>query len=167
MSLKITIFLLSVSMYRLHNSSEHSGVTNMYSLSASRSGTPTQVLGGNQTSALLHSQHHSQPGILVGGANHPSNNPSHVAASSSLMYPHHVHNNQTASQFTLQLDELDQMQMMHHQQQGIDGHQVVNGGMSHSHTLPHNLSHQRKFSFHFNYRNICHSIYIYISKEFE
>ena len=33
----------------------------MYSLSASRSGTPTQVLGGNQTSALLHAQQHTQP----------------------------------------------------------------------------------------------------------
>ena len=112
----------------------------MYSLSASRSGTPTQVLGGgNQTSALLHTQPHTQPGILVGGAHHPSNNASHAA--SNLAYPH-VHNH-TASQFTLQLDELDQMQMMQQHQQGIiDGQ--VNGGMSHSHTLPHNLSHQSK-----------------------
>jgi hypothetical protein len=112
----------------------------MYSLSASRSGTPTQVLGGNQTSALLHQQPHIQPGILVGGVHHPSNHASHAA--SNLAYPH-VHN-QTASQFTLQLDELDQMQMMQQHQQGImDGQ--VNGGMSHSHTLPHNLSHQSKY----------------------
>ena len=111
----------------------------MYSLSASRSGTPTQVLGGNQTSALLHAHPHTQPGILVGGANHPSNSASHAA--STLAYPH-VHNH-TASQFTLQLEELDQMQMMQQHQQGIiDGQ--VNGGMSHSHTLPHNLSNQSK-----------------------
>ena len=132
-------------MYRLHNSSEHSGVTNMYSLSASRSGTPTQVLGGGgtQTSALLHSQPYPhQPGILVGGANHPSNHPGHV--SNTLSYPQHAHNH-TASQFTLQLDELDQMQMMQHQQGGADGQ--LNGGMSHSHTLPHNLSHQSKINY--------------------
>ena len=139
------VFVYLVSMYRLHNSSEHSGVTNMYSLSASRSGTPTQVLGGGgtQTSALLHSQPYPhQPGILVGGANHPSNHPGHV--SNTLSYPQHAHNH-TASQFTLQLDELDQMQMMQHQQGGADGQ--LNGGMSHSHTLPHNLSHQSKFNY--------------------
>ena len=118
----------------------------MYSLSQSRSGTPTQVLGGssNQTSALLHSQPPAQPGILVGGANHPSNNPGSLHAASNLGYPH-VHNHATtASQFTLQLDELDQMQMMQHQQ-GMNPQ--VNGGMSHSHTLPHNLSHQSKSAF--------------------
>ena len=124
-------------MYRLHNSSEHSGVTNMYSLSASRSGTPTLVLGNNsQTSALLHTNPHAMgtgTGILIGGANHPSN---HAVASTNLAHPHlHNHN---ASQFTLQLDELDQMQMM--QQQQLEAEQP-NGGMSHSHTLPHNLSH--------------------------
>ena len=133
-------------MYRLHNSSEHSGVTNMYSLSQSRSGTPTQVLGGsgNQTSALLHSQPPHQPGILVGGANHPSNHAASHHAASNLGYPHVHNHNTTASQFTLQLDELDQMQMMQHQQ-GMDSQ--VNGGMSHSHTLPHNLSHQSKLGF--------------------
>ena len=136
--------MILVSMYRLHNSSEHSGVTNMYSLSQSRSGTPTQVLGGssNQTAALLHSQPPAQPGILVGGANHPSNNPASHHAASNLGYPHHHNHATTASQFTLQLDELDQMQMMQHQP-GIDSQ--VNGGMSHSHTLPHNLSHQSKY----------------------
>ena len=110
----------------------------MYSLSASRSGTPTQVIGSNQTSALLHTHPHTGTGILVGGINHPSNNASHAAT--SLAYPH---NHTTASQFTLQLDELDQMQMIQ-QQQAIDGQ--ANGGMSHSHTLPHNLSHQSKSS---------------------
>ena len=140
-------------MYRLHNSSEHSGVTNMYSLSASRSGTPTQ---GNQTSGFHHNNPHTQVGtgmgILVGGVNHPSHNASHAA--SSLAYNPQIHNH-TASQFTLQLDELDQMQMI--QQQAMDGQ--TNGGMSHSLTLPHNLSHRGKTEI---YKTIKISIFILV-----
>ena len=84
------------SMYRLHNSSEHSGVTNMYSLSnagGSRSGTPTQ----------LQQQHQAQ--------------------------------------------QLQQQQQQTHQQLRaaqqylLEDNTRLNGGISHSYTLPHNLSH--------------------------
>ena len=106
-------------MYRLHNTSEHSGVTNMYSLSnmASRSGTPVQ---GQTTSAMLHhGGSHSQllgagTGILVGGPNHRATiNP--------------------------QYGDM------------VDVGSINNGGgggggtaLSHSHTLPHNLSHHNR-----------------------
>nr|XP_040564155.1 LOW QUALITY PROTEIN: uncharacterized protein LOC121114297 [Lepeophtheirus salmonis] len=77
------------SMYRFHNASEHSGVTNMYSLSggASRTGTPQ-----------LNSGHY-----------------------------HRMMHEETAAALS------------HHHR-----HYQRNGGMSHSHTLPHNLSHHSK-----------------------
>ena len=103
-------FCPTVAMYRLHNTSEHSGVTNMYSLSnmASRSGTPVQ--GQTTTAALMHHPSYAASqnnllgagtGILVGGPNH------HATINPQYGMEH------------------------------LNGSSIL----SHSHTLPHNLSH--------------------------
>ncbi len=98
------INFISGSMYRLHNTSEHSGVTNMYSLSnagtggsTSRANTPVPQLRQPQH----HPQHQQQ--YLIDGGDHVS-----------LMQ----------------------------QQYGVIGGGNTNGGISHSYTLPHNLSQQ-------------------------
>jgi len=107
----------SNSMYRLHNTSEHgSGVTNMYSISnaASRAATPMQMGGGGDQLVML------------------SGNPDH-----RHHHHHHYHQQQ-------------QQQQQHHQQQQqllLEDRIHPNGdliGLSHSHTLPHNLSHHLK-----------------------
>ncbi len=102
----------SASLYHLHTTSEHSGVTNMYSLSnaASRSNTPLP-LGLHQASGVVP----PGGGILVGGPNHHASQ-------------HHLHTSQ------LLIDGLDNQ---YHLIQ-------LNGGgnaISHSHTLPHSMSH--------------------------
>lgn len=82
---------LAASMYRLHNASEHSGVTNMYSLSNA---------GGSRANTPL-----------------PTSNP-------------------RSQQYLL--DDVDHVRFL----------QNHNGGIAHSYTLPHNLSHHGK---HQNY----------------
>ena len=100
-------FCPSVAMYRLHNTSEHSGVTNMYSLSnmASRSGTPVQ--GQTTTAALMHHPSYAASqnnllgagtGILVGGPNHhatinPQYGMEHLNGSSILSHSHTLPHN--------------------------------------------------------------------------
>ena len=106
-------------MYHLHTTSEHSGVTNMYSLSnaASRSTTPLPMGGLQGVQGVVP----PGGGILVGGPNHHASQ-------------HHLH----ASQLLI-----DGLVEPHNQFHLI---QLNNGpaSISHSHTLPHNLSHHGK-----------------------
>jgi hypothetical protein len=97
-------------MYRLHNTSEHSGVTNMYSLSnagggSSRSNTPIPQIRQQQQHQQQQQQHQQ---------------------------PHYILDNDQVS--------LMQQQQQHHF--GTLGN--TNGGISHSYTLPHNLSHHQQ-----------------------
>jgi len=103
-------------MYRLHNTSEHgSGVTNMYSISNAASRAATPMQMGGGGDQL----------VMLSG------NPDH-------RHHHHHHYHQ------------QQQHQQHHQQQQqllLEDRIHPNGdliGLSHSHTLPHNLSHHLK-----------------------
>merc|ERR550532_1704440 len=105
----------STSMYRLHNTSEHgSGVTNMYSISNAASRAATPLQIGGSDHLVLLTNTGGGNGNTMGGDRH---------------HHHHHHHHQQQQQLLLE-DRIHP-----------NGDLI---GLSHSHTLPHNLSHHMK-----------------------
>ena len=139
-------------MYRLHNSSEHSGVTNMYSLSnagGSRAATPQQIAtmgtagsnnGGVKTSLA------SEMG-LQRGARRPSQQQQHYLMD-DVDHVRFLHSQQAAAHAQQQQQAQHAHDIHVSAAAAAEGFVNAQGGteqqamnmMSHSMTLPHSLS---------------------------